>query len=287
MRLALLVMLCLALLLAACEAAPVPDNPQTGATTADGNDNAGDLIRWERDPFNIVFQARVTGGDDADAIYRLNAIPPCTLYGDGRVVWPITDERGDTQVLFDFADYNAIEAFVSRLTVQYRFYTYEALADLQLPSSQKPVVEELALNVNERQHITDGFADWPPDFFAQVVSECIDMAQTPTLYEPEGAWLVTREVSYNPRVPSVIWDDEAAGLSLEPLNEPTEDGQFSRQWIEGQNVRILWNVIHSTGLDTQMVERGTEYQIALQVPGITIDAPPPPAPADLAREDET
>lgn len=264
-----IVLISMAMMLAACG----------GNTAAPGASGPGEVdpesvVRWPRDPQHVLFRAEIVGADATGegAIYQLNDIPICTIYGDGRIVWTVSNAAGMEDVRFDLLNDETIMDFVNFLVVTNRVYTYEAGYDTRVPTTVQPVYEKLALNVNDVEHVTDAFAEWPAEYFEDIVERCKTIAPTPRVFEPEGAWLTTTTVDYNTSIPSLYWDAEAAGLSL---LETANTGE--RRWIEGQNVAILWNVLRDNPPDIQFNEGQTYLNIALQIPGVTINAPLAPA----------
>ncbi len=259
----------LVLLLAACSALGGEPAAQNAGDVTSGGDNHP--IQWNRDPYYVVFRADVVGGDDADAFYRKNEVPPCTIYGDNRVVWTVENSEGSAQVLWDRLSDEVIREFVSDLTVNFRFYTYKSRAGEEI-TTELPVMETLTLGVNDVIHTSDSFSDWPPDYYADILEKCQSLSQTPVLFEPEGAWIIAEPVIYEPAIPSVIWDADATGLDLNIL---AENG--APEWHTDNNVRLLWNLIHDSTPDTQFTQGVDTFLVAVQVPGVTRDAPPPPA----------
>lgn len=242
------------------------DSPSAQTTAGDG------VIRWERDPLHVVFRAEVTGGVDMGSLPRLSEVPLCTIYGDGRLVW-LRETNFEDEVLFDQLDENAIVNFITYITVDERIYTFEEGYRFQVPRLEVPVYQRLMVDVNDRRHVTDEFADWPPDYgyFERMLEACKDLARTPRTFVPSGAWLSVEITEYSRHAPEVVWEPEAAGLSFEEIYE-----EGGRRWIEGDNVIILWNLIRDNSFSIQFYERGNNYRIALQVPGVTIDAPAAP-----------
>lgn len=229
------------------------------------------VVRWDSDPLAVVFRAEITGGSESDAFYAQNRVPECTIYGDGRVVWTSEGETPVPQVLFDFLTPDEVAAFILGLTVEGRIFTYEAGADMELPTSDEPVIELITLNINETQHQVDSFSDWPDDYFEDTLQACKSLSTQPAVFEPDAAWISVQAVQYENNKPSVFWETEASGLDLSSLANEQES-----RWIEGQNVRIIWEQLRNGTLDLQFLDELGTYQVVLQVPGVTIDAPPAP-----------
>lgn len=271
-RFTLLVLLIAAMIaLTACgggEESPDPANDGGGDTTTDTQS----VVQWPRDPQHIVFRAEIIGGDGSDALYDLNTVPPCTIYGDGRIVWTVPNQSGFEDVRFDFLPDEVIIDFVNFLVVTNRFYTYDAVFERTVPTSAQPVYEKMTLDVNGTEHATDGFAEWPNGYYQDIVERCGNIAPTPRVFEPEGAWLTTQQVPYDPQLLIEYWEPEAAGLNLAEASSPD-----SRLWIEGQNVLILWTVLRTSPPNILFNQDRNYYQISLQVPGVTINAPLAPA----------
>lgn len=259
-----LMLMSLALVLAACG----------GGDGGGGDPNSEHLVNWVRDPYSVIFRAEVVGGQsNENDYYRLNEVPPCTIYGDGRVVW--TEERptgGVPSVLFDFLTEEQISSFVLGLTVEGRFLTYTEEFPNQIPTSETPVYEKMTLFINDVTHVTDEFAEWPDRYYEQFLTQCRKLGATPRIFEPDGAWISAQTIEYDGTLASIYWEPEAAGLII---NQIFASGE--KRWIEGQIVRVLWKALHDNGLNTQFTEGDLTYNILLQVPGVTLDAPPAPA----------
>lgn len=259
----------LVILLTACDAFSNDDGGNNGGGNSGNNSNNGsDVINWTDDSGTIIFRAEITGGDDANAIYRKNDVPLCTIYGDGRLVWARTDQ-GETDVLFDVLDDSTIRRFVSDLTIQQQIYSLDSEAGLAIPSENSPVVEQVTLTVNGVTHVTDSFSDWSDEFFGTVLDMCQGLADSPAIFEPDAAWISAEIVDVDSNTPQVFWDAEASGLDL----LDTTGGQ--RKWITGPLVPILWKVLRETSPDTVFNQDGNNVQIALEVPYVTVSSPPP------------
>ncbi len=227
------------------------------------------LVQWDHSPQAVVFRADVIGGDDD--FHARNAIPNCTIYGDNRVVW--VNELGPfhIQVLEDRLTDPTISAFIQHLTVDERIYTYDShLSDLQTETSVNPVVETLKVNVNGLGHSGDSLGGWDSSYFPRIVDACQSLSKSPVLVAPSSGWLVAQSVPFSIAPPIVDWDKDASGLSLAAL----ADG--SPHWISGAAASQLWDTLHSLPSNLIFDEGDSYYEVALQVPGITRDAPPAP-----------
>ncbi len=253
-------MLVLISLLAACQTArEVTPSPQ-------------DLVQWNKDPYAVVFRAEIVGGDDEAAFYKLNDIPACTIYGDGHMIWIIDGPNGTRQMLLDYLSADDLSRFIVDLGLGRKFYTYTEGFPLQIPSASKPVYERMSLENNGVKYVSDSFSNWPFDYYNDTLQFCMAQAKTPRTFAPDNAWLSAQQFDYDQRIPSIFWDPQAAGRSFVELAATKE-----RVWIEGALVKILWQALEDRGRDTQFEENGNYYRIALQIPGVTRDAPPAPA----------
>jgi hypothetical protein len=256
------------LILAACQ------------NNAAGGDSSGVLpdnnaIQWDRNPSTIVFRADVTGGVAAGNFITRNEVPPCTVYGDNRVVWLNQVGTYETQVLFDQVSDQAIRDFVSYLTINERFFEYDAQAELQPASSVSPVIETLTLFVSGQPHQSDSYSGWEGDYYSRTLAKCQGISNTPVLYVPTEAWVSVEAIPADQTDTSafnVPWDAAASGLSLAELAASGE-----RRWITDRNVGVLWNLIRNSVSNLRFTEGETQYRLALEVPNVTRDAPQAPA----------
>lgn len=243
-----------------------------GGNTGEGTPVASSPIEWDRSPTTVVFRADVEGGAGAGEFLARNEIPPCTVYGDNRVVWANDIGPFNTQVLWDKISDEQLRQFVSDLTINKHIYTYAARANLEPASANSPAVETLTVFVNSQQHITDAFGGWTMDYYRSILDGCRQISTAPVLFEPTGAWVSALAQAYDFNAPIVAWDAAANNLSLAELAASGE-----RKWITDRNVAVLWNTLRSSPPSTQFVEGEAQYLIALEVPGVTRAAPPAPA----------
>lgn len=259
--------------LAACAATTVTPTPIPGGYSVDTSPT-----RWERSASTIVFRADVTGGNQDEFLTR-SETPYCTVYGDNRVIW--TNELGPSrmQVLYDQVSDDRIKLFVDSLILSERIYDYPARPDLAVPRSNKPSVEVMTLNVDGKPYMTDAFSGWEFPYFKRLLDRCRSISTAPVLFEATEGWLSARPTTYNGQLPMILWDAKASGLSLADL---AASGQ--PRWLTGSNLPVLWNILTNSPASVQFMEDDKAFQVALQVPNVTRDSPPAPAPAEATAQ---
>jgi hypothetical protein len=259
----LLILLCaLTLILAACDSG--------GSGGGNPGENSGP-VQWDRSPTTVVFRAEVRGGQYEGTFLSRNEIPPCTIYGDNRVVWTAEVGGGNVQVLFDQVADESIVAFVNYMAINQQFYSYTSGLDTAPPSSVSPVVETLTLFVNDVNKRTDAMGGWGIDYYERAIESCANVSTEPAVFEPDGGWISAEEVAYDSQAPLLVWDANASGLNFSEL---AASGQ--PRWITGDLVRVLWNMLRTSVYGVRFDQGDFQYHVALQVPGITRDAPAAP-----------
>lgn len=289
LRLLLLAGLTLLLLTtAACQSQSTDATPLPGDTSSTGdggepntvnpvdtsNTSRPELvgeITWDRNPATVVFRAEVAGGTIDQEFLSRNEVPLCTIYGDNRVVWTTTTVRNDDGVVFDFLPDETIRLFVQRITTTPNsIFDYQSGVDLLVPGEVEPIYERLTLFVNDLLHQTDAFGGWEYSYFRNMLDDCRNLSTTPVAFLPEEAWLSAQKVTYDPGLPSIIWDGDAAGLKLADL------AAGDRRWLSGRVVAVLWDRIRSGGPDVQFIDGEETFVVAVEVPNITRSSPPRP-----------
>jgi len=264
----LLTLLVILFTLAACQPTPNPSTPN-GDGTLTRPDLVG-LIEWDRSPTTIVFRAQQTGGDTTSFL-RLGDVPDCTIFGDNSMIYLLPGAENGTLVAVDKVPDEAIRTFVEDLTLNQQLFSQTSgIADTSaelLP----PVYELLSISINGQSFTFDSLAGWDEGYYADVVERCHAVSVAPAEFVPEdGAWVSVRTVTYNPDQPALTWQATATGIDLPAL----ADGE--RQWLKGQGVVALWDMLRSSGSNLQIQQDELTYQAVIQVPGITLNAPAAP-----------
>ncbi len=254
----LIVVLCLmGLWLVACEGNAAED-------TSSGQ-QVGPLD-WDRDPNNIILRVDESRNDDAATL--ANEIPPCTVWGDGRVVW-INDLEDSRQVLEAQVSDETIRALIETVVFS-GFYDWES--DFTLPNTPNPAIRSITLNLFSEERTVSRYSEWPLDGYDRILEECRQLSEEPVLFLPQGAWVAAHPVQYDATAGLVPWYDEAAEFHLSEVAEGAPP-----RWISGNLVIVLWRDVIMPQTTFHVYDQEQSYQLVLQVPRIMRDAPPPPS----------
>ncbi|TVR24900.1 MAG: hypothetical protein EA396_00435 [Anaerolineaceae bacterium] len=227
------------------------------------------VIQWPETTDHILFRADVTHRNAEDDFFARTGIPPCTIYGDGRVVWTTDAQNPIDSVLVGPVDEPRIRGFISNLTLR-EIYRFDAQADIRA-GEDVPVVETLVLDVNDVRHVTDIYGGWNRPFFNEIVTQCRNLSPRPQIFRPTALWLRVQEQDYNYNAPAIIWDAAVTGINLAAI---ADSGQPA--WIEGRAVDLLWAYRMRSPLDLQYTQGQRTFVITVEIPGITRFSPPAP-----------
>ncbi len=261
----LLAAVMLGIVLAGCGSASRPDG---------GNSSNPELDRmdWERDPATIIVRLDVRD-DTSDPARNLNAIPPCTLWGDGRVVWVTRGDSGDEQVLEARAtNDDTIRRFLEDI-INRGFYTWE---DELIPvSPDAGLSQSLTVYLYDDLRTVRRSSNWPGNSFESVLEKCQQLSATPVLVLPWGGWVSAYPIERDDRLPHWYWPEE---LDFTPAQLVANS---ESRWLRGDPVAAIWNVLRSTANNVQVIGPDEQaYAMALAVPGISRDAAAPPPGED-------
>ncbi len=227
---------------------------------------------WNPDTGAMIFRADYEQAFLPE-LARISETTPCTVYGDGRVIWVNELDAFNSEVLFDIVSEEQIQAFINYVAFDENFYAQTAGAADSPMDEGSPLVETIIMDVGGQRHIADNYGGWDSGFFERVLAACKFISSAPIRFEPTEAWLTVREVDAITDAPSVYWiPDEHGGLSLAAL----ADNSTQPQWVSGTGVTELWRMLHSLSYITLYGEGERFFQIGLQVPGVTRDSPARP-----------
>ncbi len=266
MRRLLFIIVLITLIMSGCRG----ETPE--APPVDDSDFYNMVIQWSDSASHIIFQAdRINyRADQADFDNRVNraAIPACTIYGDGRVVWTVQSDDPLNSVLIGPVDPPRIRSFVNHLVLQ-DIYNYIQLGDLE---SERPSgVETLRLNVNDVEHNVDIYGGMTAPFYYDTLERCQLLSPRPQIYRPDAVWLYVQEQPYDSSAPSIIWEPAVTGVDLAAIADGGEP-----RWIEGRVVHLLWAYRLRSSERLQYSQDERNFVVILEIPDITRQSRPKP-----------
>lgn len=247
-----------------------------GGNAVNPGRSGDEIISWPNDPNHVVFQIDVVGGPDA--FEERNDVPLCTIYGDSRIVWTADSQPGQTIILFDILDPVRVRDFVYGLVTNENIYDYQSLVAEQPPTEDQPVYEQITVNVGDVEHVTDGFEDWPTDYFRDILTQCRNLSEAPARFEPAGGWMDAIYADYDPDATLIDWNGEASGINLFQLAEADE-----ALWVDNDVLPFLWSTMVNSPRNRLFVQENQAFQVSFQVPNVHRDAPAAPTTEELAE----
>ena len=196
-----------------------------------------------------------------------NYIPEVTLYGDGRLIWTETAADGGRRVLAAQLSEAEVTAVLERV-VNAGFFGWQAsygdfsVADLASQCLRVALAGQshqvcVSTTAAPRPPSTRSTPFWPAapapsgPMWRRPAAMC---GRTATRFAPPAEWAISQ------------WPAEAAGFSL-----ATAAGG---QWAEGEALVVAWAAANA-GPGANTVQDGDRYyQLTVQVPGLTENAPP-------------
>ena len=250
----LLVLLLVAAALAACrQPSPTPQN----------GDNPLGLFGWDTDPGALIVRldAYTPAASPAET---LNHVPPCTVWGDGRVVWTSPAELIGHDVLEARIDEDTLRGFIESI-IGRGFYTWEDEPLVSL--DQTPILQSITVSLYGDVRTVRRAENWPQNSFERILDECRRLSPTPVLVMPSAGWVSAYPITLDISRPSWPWPRNAPFS----LRELAESGQA--RWLEGELAAEIWQSARETNGATQGEERGAAYTVAIVVPGYSREGP--------------
>lgn len=231
-------------------------------------------IGWDTSPKAIIFRLdRTLNGETV--VNAHNRLPLCTLFGSGHLVWVNPTPPNGEQTLEAQVNIPAFQAFLDFLIKQQHFYSIPDYAADELPPSGQYTIESISLNVNYTPRTVRSYTHWPGNEFQNMLDKCSHLSEQPVLYVPTGAWLEVYPVSGPNADPPILW------TGAMPFRLGDVAASAKPVWLSGDLLGRLWRIIHRSLGAVQWIENNdnsnSAYQLALDVPDISRDAPPAPA----------
>jgi len=258
------------LLVSACS-----DATSNGSPTA-----SAPPIGWDTSPNSILFRLdRTLNGETT--VNAHNRLPLCTLFGNGHLVWVNPTPPNGEQALEAQLDISTVESLLDFLIKQQQFFSIPDYAANELPPNGQYTMESISLNLNSTARTVRSYAHWPGDEFQTLLDKCGHLSEQPVLYVPTGAWLEVYSVGGPDADPQILWTGAA------PFHLADVAAAGKPVWLTGDLLGTLWRVIHRSLGAVQWIENNKAYQVALEVPDISRDAPVAPTPGPTGAPTQT
>lgn len=220
---------------------------------------------WDRSSTAILFQIDEVATANTESMIK-NSIPPCTIWGDGRLVWTNYVE-GTNEVLESRLSDEQIRSFVE-FVIGNGFYSWED--SIVPPADFDPVRQTMTLNLYGEQHTVERYGDWDGNRYDLILERCGTIAEARALVVAQGGWIRAYAVERSDSAIQTPWQRNAP-IGLAELAE-----QGTPIWVEGYWAATIWEFTRSIR-PVQFIERGNAYLISIEVPSISRAAPPAPA----------
>jgi hypothetical protein len=257
-----------AVMLAACN----NNTPTPEAGTPQPNNGVA-VLTWNTAPDAVIFRMDRQITNDTP-FSDLNRIPPCTLYGDGRVVWVNPLQPAGEEVLEALIDDTQFRSFLEYLIRDAKFYDIPDYASMELPPAEQSSVETISLALSDQVTTKRNYKAWPLDVYLTLLDKCKTLSNAPVRVEPSAGWVTVYPAPENSGMPFIDWPATA------PFQLAQANADKQAIWLTDAGFRMLWQAQRETQGNIMWRENGLNYQVALQVPLVSRDSPS--APADAA-----
>lgn len=255
---------CVAATLSACGPEPTPVPPD---------------IPYDSSPGAVLVRIR-TESPALPVEYQRNALPTCTLYGNGRVVWANPLQGGGEQLLEGVISAEKMQKFFHFIIDKGFFIWVNQVSDSVLPPEGVSTYTTITVNLAGATHAVSAYDSGALHGFDDIINRCLELVTEPTLIEPDAGWLTAFAAQPGGDRPYQCWPPDAPVS----LAEAAAAGQV---WLEGPYATFAWATLHESEGVPLFLEGGvcgTEgglgqlYAVIFEVPDISPMAPPRPAP---------
>src|SRR5690606_8229792 len=148
-------------------------------------ENLTGVLEWERNPDTIILRIDERR-DQEDPAVLANAVPPCTLWGDGRLVWTVSIEN-ENQVLEARLSDEEVRRLLWDGIIQRGFYDWRS--DFIIPDGNNQTIQTITLNLYDEVFTVSRYGNWPVNGYHAILQSCLEVSSTPVLFIPTGGWL--------------------------------------------------------------------------------------------------
>jgi hypothetical protein len=223
-------------------------------------------IAWDPSPDALVVEVR-TGGGLAPMNYYLNYIPDARVWGDGRIVWVEYNGQGGRRVLEGDLTSQQMTELLQEISDSGFFGwagAYGPVSTVMDAATTSLTVNLLSIGKRVSEYAGQGAPAKFDDLLDLVTSGA---GASGTDVVPATGYVTAIPLGPAGGQAQYHWPDASLGYDL-----GTATGG---RYLDGEGLEFAWRVVNENSYE--VIESGEmDYQITVQVPGLSDQQPPPP-----------
>ncbi|MBI1730194.1 hypothetical protein HY229_05300 [Candidatus Acetothermia bacterium] len=222
-------------------------------------------LEWNLNQIDPIIQATFCCGF-VTQIVPLNYIPDAQIWGDGRYIWVENRESGQRIVhqsqLTQAQLQETLQSFVKAGYFQWKDeYADNTISDMPWQCLHVKLIAK-------EKSVCEYYRGAPEAFHALYNQIWSGMGKVSTDFAPAQGFLTSFPIS-SPDPPN----------GTTTLNWPSRAKTRLRDamqgaWVEGDALQFAWKVVNNSPWGSFIEEYGMYYQLALQIPGVSMIEPP-------------
>lgn len=220
-------------------------------------------VEWNDAADNVVVQASIGGG----LLFEPNPMPVARLWGDGRLIWVLSDNGGGRRVLVATLNPDQVRKLLQTFVDDGFFGWKDSYSPGQVYDAASTCLSVSLASVSKS--VCETLSGAPArfdDLFSLMGSGA---GATGTDFVPERGYLkVTPLGAALPQAssPVVAWPAGQLGLQLADVGEG--------RWIDGAALRLAWGAVNADPLNAILQDGAVYYRAQVFVAGVTGNEPP-------------
>jgi len=225
---------------------------------------SGPSLEWSETQMRPIIQLTDCCGF-VPQIVPLNYIPDAQIWGDGRYIWVSEGPDGSRVVTETSLSSEQIENLLDRFLDAGYFQWRDEYADYSITDIPWQCINvELIAN---SKSVCEYYRGAPQAFHEIYNDLALGLNMSGSHYVPEQGYLTSYSMEGIGLSGTELQSWNASELGLDLLN--AQDGV----WIEGVVLQRAWEIINDNLFSNMVESNGRVYQLALQIPGISMIEP--------------
>jgi hypothetical protein len=230
----------------------------------------GPAVQWDTKPDKLILRATFCCGFVPQG-YAQNYIPDAQVWGDGRMIWSQQSSGGGRRVLTAQLTTPQMQALLQRVVDAGFFGWKDEYADYSVTDMASQC---LSVELTRQSKSVCEYYKGAPQAFHELYDYVVGGAgATGADYIPAKGYLTATPQTFSSQQkvqPDLNWPATSVGFSLSEA--------VNGKWVEGEALKLTWRVVN-TKLWGSVVQDGDKYyQLTLQIPEVSQNALPTPAP---------